>query len=382
MGGFGDLIVTAFIDVDDPAFVVHAALCLTVKHPEGDIDPLDLLNVVAVGERLGQQGFALVVLFQRRHRVLAAELEGDHEIRLQRAAELPRYHCWVSTVRAGGGGGGGVADQLRAAAWAGIRLHAVGLRAPVAGEVGGIPPLCLHLCDLLAVRLGFCLCRLGSGRCGCFLIGVQRFNLRDIVFRAAEITLQLTGRPHEMQGAGTRRAFIVRDLGGHCTLLSNMSRSWDRSHGILFLYVVFQLTEVVRAGGNQLAVVTEEQGQGAGVILIGVPCIDAALVGFVIAIVGAIHADVLLQIRVGQLRLLIIVAEVVQTAQIGEEGLVQHIQSCPVGGYGLYLSGLHVNAGKSAVLLAAAASAIATAAGGEREHYQQGQYKRQHLFHS
>ena len=43
-----------------------------------------------------------------------------------------------------------------------------------------------------------------------------------------------------------------------------MSRSWDRSHGILFLYVVFQLTEVVRAGGDQLAVVTEEQGQGAG----------------------------------------------------------------------------------------------------------------------
>ena len=76
-------------------------------------------------------------------------------------------------------------------------------------------------------------------------------------------------------------------------------------------YAVFQLAEVVRAGGDQLAVVTEEQGQGAGVILIGVPCIDAALVGFVIAVVGAIHADVLLQIRIGQLLLLLVDAEVV-----------------------------------------------------------------------
>ena len=214
----GDLVVAALVDMDDQTLIVHGALRLTVEHPEGDVHALDLLNVIAVGKGLGQQGLALIVVLQGCHRVLLAELEGDHEVRLQCAAELPRHHRGVAAIGAGGGGGGGVADQLRAAAGAVVGLHAIGLRAPVAVEAGGIPPLCLHLRYFLAVllRLGVGLFR-GLHGFGLFLC-VQSFDLRHVIFRAAEITFQHTGGTYKVQGAGTRRAFIVGDLGCHCSL--------------------------------------------------------------------------------------------------------------------------------------------------------------------
>ena len=69
--------------------------------------------------------------------------------------------------------------------------------------------------------------------------------------------------------------------------------------------------EVVRTGSHQLAVVAEEQGQAARLILGGVPGVYTALVLLLVLVLGAVHADVLLEIRIGQLRLGIAVGEVV-----------------------------------------------------------------------
>ena len=299
------LIVGGLVLVVDEALVVHSALGLAVEHPEGDIHALDLLDVVAIGERLGQQGLALIVVLQGSHGVLLAELEGQDEVRLQRAAELARHHGGIAAVGAGRGGGGGVADQLRAAGGAVIGLHAVGLRAPVAVEAGGIPALGLHLRHFLAVlfRLGVSLLRGGHGL-GLFL-RVQGFDLRHVIFRTAEITFQHTGGACKVQGAGTCRAFIVGNLGCHYSLLSATGAALGRSRGKWrsdnTVSQCRSKTEVIRASSDQLAVVAEEQGQAARVILGGVPGVYTALVLLFIPVLGAIHADMLLQVRIGQL---------------------------------------------------------------------------------
>ena len=77
------------MDVGDLTLVLHVTLGPAVEHPEGDVHALDLLDVVALGEGLGQEGLALIVLFQGGDGVVLAELEGNNVVRLQRAAELP-----------------------------------------------------------------------------------------------------------------------------------------------------------------------------------------------------------------------------------------------------------------------------------------------------
>ena len=50
---FRDLIVTGAVCMGACGFVTGIALRLAVKHPEGDIDPLDLLHMVLLGKAFG-----------------------------------------------------------------------------------------------------------------------------------------------------------------------------------------------------------------------------------------------------------------------------------------------------------------------------------------
>lgn len=158
-----------------------------VVEPEGDVDALDLLDVVLIGERLRQQLFAAVVLFERRNRGGLIQLEGQHIVGLERTAELPGHDGVVAAVGAGGRAGRLVADKLRAAARAGIDAQLFRVRTPVAAGGGGP----------FAVRRGLLLRlteRAGSLR---VLLGVELFDLRDLVARAAEVALELAGRAVE-----------------------------------------------------------------------------------------------------------------------------------------------------------------------------------------
>ena len=119
--------------------VARVALRLAVKHPEGDVDALDLLDLVLGGKRAGQKGLVFIMPLERMDRVLAAELKGQNEVRLQRPGELSRHDRRVSAVRAGGRGGVRVADELRTARGAGIGFHPGGVRAPVGVHGGDVP---------------------------------------------------------------------------------------------------------------------------------------------------------------------------------------------------------------------------------------------------
>ncbi len=175
-----------------------------VVEPEGDVDALDLLDVVLVGERLREQLLAAVVLFERRDRGGLIQLEGQHVVGLERAFELPGHDGVVAAVGAGGRAGRFVADQLRAAARAGVDAQTFRVRAPVAAGGGG---------PFAVLRILFSLL---EGVCGtCVLLGVERFDLRDLVARAAEVALELAGRAVEAQRSGAGGAFIVGDLSGH-----------------------------------------------------------------------------------------------------------------------------------------------------------------------
>ena len=144
--------------------------------------------------------------------VLAAEFEGDHEIRLQRSRKLPRHHRWVAAVRAGGSRRACVTDQLRTAAWAAVSLHAVALCAPVGAEVRQLPAAFL---GCLLFRRRFFFCRLLRRRGLFLLFRVKRLDLCYIIGTTAVIALQLAGCAHKMQRAGAAWALIVGHLCCH-----------------------------------------------------------------------------------------------------------------------------------------------------------------------
>ena len=166
------------------------------------VDALDLLDVVLIGERLRQQLLAAVVLFERRDCGGLIQLEGQHIVGLERAAELPGHDGVVAAVGAGGRAGRLIADELRAAARAGIDAQLFRVRAPVAAGGGGP----------FAVRRGLLLRlteRAGSLR---VLLGVELFDLRDLVARAAEVALELAGRAVKAQRAGAGGTLVVGHL--------------------------------------------------------------------------------------------------------------------------------------------------------------------------
>ena len=130
-----DPVVAAFVCARAGGVEVRVALRLAAEHPKRNIDAADLLQMIFAGKALRQEYLTLIMLLEPLDRVLAAELEGDHEVRLQRSRKLPRHDRGVAAVGAGGRGGGRVTDELRAAARAVIGLHALALRTPVGAEV-------------------------------------------------------------------------------------------------------------------------------------------------------------------------------------------------------------------------------------------------------
>ena len=144
--------------------------------------------------------------------VLAAEFEGDHEIRLQRSRKLPRHHRWVSTIRAGGSRRACVTDQLRTTAWAAVSLHAVSLGTPVGAEVRHLPAAFL---GCLLFRRRFFFCRLLRRRGLFLLFRVKRLDLCYIIGTTAVIALQLAGCAYKVQRTGAAWALIVGHLCCH-----------------------------------------------------------------------------------------------------------------------------------------------------------------------
>ena len=169
--------------------------------------------MIFVGEALGKEDLPFVMRLERLDGVFLAELEGDDVIRPQFPGELSRHDRGVAAVGAGCCRRAFIADELRAAARAAVGLHAFRLLAPVVAEAGGIP--------IAAVGGRFFLCcglffgRLLRGRRLFLFFRVERFDLRDIVARAAVFALELTARAHKVQRTGAAGALIVGYLCWH-----------------------------------------------------------------------------------------------------------------------------------------------------------------------
>ncbi len=213
--------------------VAGVAHRLAVKHPEGDVNAADLLHVVFVGKGLRQKNLPLVVLSERLDGIFPAELEGDNEIRFQLTGKLPRHHRGVAAIGAGCCRRALIADQLRTAAGAAVRLHVRALLAPVVAEAGGIPIAAVGGRFLLLRGLFFS--RLLRCRGPLFFLRVERLDLRNVVTRAAVFALQLTGGAHKVQRTGTAGALIVGYLCWH---------RWFH----LFLFLTRKRPPALRAG--------------------------------------------------------------------------------------------------------------------------------------
>lgn len=59
---------------------VHFAIHAGAVEPKRHVNALDLVDVVAGDKALGQQDFALVVLFECCHNIIAPELKRNHQV--------------------------------------------------------------------------------------------------------------------------------------------------------------------------------------------------------------------------------------------------------------------------------------------------------------
>ena len=59
---------------------VHFAVNAGAVEPKRHVNALDLVDVVASDKALGQQDFALVVVFERGHDIVAPELKRNHQV--------------------------------------------------------------------------------------------------------------------------------------------------------------------------------------------------------------------------------------------------------------------------------------------------------------
>ena len=209
MVGLRDLPIAGAENARARRVVARMALRLTVEHPEGDINALDLLDLVLGGKRSRQEGLVFIVPPERIDRVLAAELEGQNIVRPQRPGKLPRHDGRVAAVRAGGRGGVRIADELRTAGRTGIGLHPGGIRAPVGAHGAGVPRAAV----VAALRGGIRRFKRLGGLC--FLFPIQRLDLCNGVRAAAVIAFQFPGRAGIVQRPGAGRALVVGHLCRH-----------------------------------------------------------------------------------------------------------------------------------------------------------------------
>ena len=196
-GGADDIVALA-VALADLGFVSAPGLHPAIVEPEGHIDALDLLDVVAVLEGFGEEGLALIILFQIFDGRFLVHLEGDDVLRLELAGKLSAQHGGVAAIGAGGGCCLGAADQLCAAGGAGS-----------AAEASGLP---LSPDRAIGRSLFGCF---GGLVCLCLLLAVEGLYLCDIVGRAAVITAELAAGAVEPQWAGTGRALVIRGVFCH-----------------------------------------------------------------------------------------------------------------------------------------------------------------------
>ena len=245
--GLGDLIVPVGILPADGALKVRLGFGLTVEHPEGDVDSLDLADLVAAGKCLWQKPLPLVMVLQGLLGGLLVQLEGQDVVRLQGAGKLPGHHGGVAAVGTGGGCRGLIADELCPAGGAAVSLHLGAVLSPVAVELGVVPGgirlPCFFPC-LLFLR--------GSvGLLGLLLLlRIHGLDLGYVKFAAAVVALQLAGGPHKVERTGTGRALVVGNLCWH--------RSAPLSHWIYPLSALPQYSQQPLGSG---VVVAPHHGQ-------------------------------------------------------------------------------------------------------------------------
>ena len=85
IAGLGVIIVIIAPGTHRGGAVAHMGVRIGIKQPEGDIHSLDLVDVVLILKHLRQQPLAGEVLEQTRLGGGFIQLEGDHQIGLQRA---------------------------------------------------------------------------------------------------------------------------------------------------------------------------------------------------------------------------------------------------------------------------------------------------------
>ena len=220
--GDGHLIIPLRVAGGTGGLELNIGVRIAIEQPEGHIDPLDLLNMVACGKRFGQQFFPFVMLFQRLDSSFLVQLKGDDIIRLQAACKLAGHHRGVAAVGAAGGGSGLVTDQFCAAGGAVVGFHAllcpsISFKRPFAIRISGS-----LLCLLFRLLLLFFLFRRRCLLCLLIFLSVQRLDLCYVIRTAAELALQLSAFAGIMERAGTGRTLIIGHLCGHRSQTSSL----------------------------------------------------------------------------------------------------------------------------------------------------------------
>ena len=168
-----------------------------VKEPEGNVNALDLLDVVCVCKRPWKEGLALVMRLQGGKRLLLGKAERNDVIRLEYARKLSGNDGRVIAVGAARGGSGRVADKLSSAARAVIGAKVLRVLAPLVFKLRGVPPVAVRL----SVRVG-----LGGLR---LLLAHQPLYLFNGVVSSAVIAFEHSGSACKVQRSRAGRAFIV-----------------------------------------------------------------------------------------------------------------------------------------------------------------------------
>ena len=156
------------------------ALCLTIKHPEGDIDPFDLLDMVPGSKGSWQENLAFIVLFRAATASSLLSLNGSTKSGPQCTAELSRYYVWISAIRAGCGSSTFITDQFCTTGRGSYRLSFRGILAPVTVQAGGVPAVTGFRLFVLRILMGF------HGLF--FFLLIKRLNLGDLMGAPAVIT--------------------------------------------------------------------------------------------------------------------------------------------------------------------------------------------------
>ena len=192
--------------------VTHLCLNIGIKQPEGNINPLNLINMILILKNLRQQSFAGQMAFQAFLRRLLIQLEGNQNIRLQRTRKLSHHNHGVAAEGARGCRRVFIAHNFAAAGLTYISTQSIGfaLRPVIAGRRFPFHFICLFALQLLVIA----------------------FQCVHFKFRVAVRTLHLLERAVKCYCAATARAFIfLQTL--HNRLLSFIHPQGTISHSAI-----------------------------------------------------------------------------------------------------------------------------------------------------